>query len=139
MRAVVFASLILMVALATPTHAEDDPGDGAFQAPETAVILALQAAIRTGDKDWFVAHLHFPVRYFGEMKQTIRSKEWFLRHYDTIIGRKLKANLLAQDPEQYFKNYQGLMVGDGGRNIWFQDFGEGNGFKYEIITINNSD
>jgi len=62
-----------------------------------------------------------------------------LRHHDTIIGRKLKANLLAQDPEQYFKNYQGLMVGDGGRNIWLQDFGEGNGFKYEIITINNSD
>lgn len=139
MRTVVFFSLILMVALATPSHAEDDPGDDAFQAPETAVILALQAAIRTDDKDWLVAHLHFPVRYFGETKQSIRSKEWFLRHYDTIIGSKLKANLLAQDPEQYFKNYQGLMVGDGGRNIWFQDFGEGNGFKCEIITINNSD
>jgi hypothetical protein len=139
MRAVVFASLILMVALATPTHAEHDPGDEAFQAAETAVVLALQAAIRTDDKDWFVANMHFPVRYFGETKQTIRSKEWFLRHYDTIIGPKLRVNLLAQDPEQYFKNYQGLMVGDGGRNIWFQDFGEGNGFKYEIITINNSD
>jgi hypothetical protein len=139
MRPVVFFSLILMVAFTIPTRAEDDPGDQAFQAPETAVILALQAAIRTDDKDWFVSHLHFPVRYFGETKQTIRSKDWFLRHYDTIIGPKLKANLLAQDPEQYFKNYQGLMVGDGGRNIWFQDFGEGNGFKYEIITINNSD
>ena len=133
------ASLSLMVALASPARAEHDSEHEGFQYPETAVILALQAAIRTDDKDWFVANMHFPVRYFGETKQTIRSKEWFLRHYDTIIGPKLKANLLAQDPEHYFKNYQGLMVGDGGHNIWFADFGDGNGIKYEIITINNSD
>ncbi|MGK2923476.1 MAG: hypothetical protein ACSLE4_11955 [Methyloceanibacter sp.] len=139
MRAVLIASLSLMVALGSPARAEDDAEDEGFQYPETAVILALQSAIRTDDKDWFVANMHFPVRYFGETKQTIRSKEWFLRHYDTIIGPKLKANMLAQDPEHYFKNYQGLMVGDGGRNIWFADFGDGNGVKYEIITINNSD
>jgi len=138
-RAVLIASLSLMVALGSPAHAADDPGDEKFLEPEVAVILALQAAIRTDDKDWFVANLHFPVRYFGETTQTIRSKEWFLRHYDTIIGPKLKANMLAQDPEHYFKNYQGLMVGNGGRNIWFADFGDGNGVKYEIITINNSD
>ena len=139
MRAVLIALLGLMVALASPARAENDSEDEGFQYPETAVILALQAAIRTDDRDWFVANMHFPVRYFGETKQTIRSKEWFLRHYDTIIGPKLKANVLAQDPEHYFKNYQGLMVGDGGRNIWFADFADGNGVKYEIITINNSD
>lgn len=139
MRAALIASLILMAVHASSPRADDNPGDAGLRDPEIAVVLALQAAIRTDDKEWFVANMHLPVRYFGETKQTIRSKEWFLRHYDTIIGPKLKENLLEQDPEHYFKNYQGLMVGDGGRNIWFADFGDGNGVKYEIITINNSD
>ena len=110
--------------------------------PETAIILALQEAVRTGDKDWFVSHLHFPVRYYGKTKHIIRSEEWFLSHYSTVIGPELKANILAQDPEKPFKNYQGLMVGDGGRNIWFEEFGDPGAdipSNYEIITINNSD
>jgi|SRR5665648_351481 len=110
--------------------------------PETAIIVALQAAIRADDKAWFVAHLHFPVRYYGKTKHIIRSKDWFVSHYATVIGPELKANILAQDPEKYFKNYQGLMVGDGGRNIWFEEFGDpgaGVPSNYEIITINNTD
>lgn len=120
-------------------HATEDDD---FQTPATKIILELQAAMRTDDKDWFVSHLHFPVRYFGKTKHIIRSKEWFLSHYTTIIGPELKANILAQDPEKYFTNYQGLMVGEGSHNIWFEDFGDpGAGIPsdYEIITINNSD
>ena len=45
-------------------------------------------------------------------------------HYATIIGPELKAAILAQDPETYLKNYQGLMVGEGSRNIWLEDFGD---------------
>ena len=110
--------------------------------PETAITLELQEAVRNGDKDWFVSHLHFPVRYFGKTKRVIRSKDWVLSHYDTVIGPELKASILAQDPEDIFKNYQGIMVGGGSRNIWLNDFGDpgaGSPSRYEIITINNSD
>ncbi|ODR95437.1 hypothetical protein AUC69_02765 [Methyloceanibacter superfactus] len=110
--------------------------------PATAIVLALQDAVRTNDKDWFVAHLHFPVRYFGKTKHVIRSKDWFLSHYDTIIGPELKAAILGQDPEDIFKNYQGLMVGGGSHNIWLEDFGDPGGgipSRFEIITINNSE
>jgi hypothetical protein len=127
---------VLSLAVLCTTAAAEDPD---FVIPETEIIVALQAAIRADDKDWFVSHMHFPVRYFGKTKEIISSKQWFLRHYATIIGPELKANILAQDPEKYFKNYQGLMVGDGSHNIWFEDFGGGGGFNYEIITINNSD
>ena len=47
-----------------------------------------------------------------------------MSHYATIIGPELKAAILAQDPETYLKNYQGLMVGEGSRNIWLEDFGD---------------
>jgi hypothetical protein len=110
--------------------------------PTPPFIIELQNAIRNDDKTWLADHLHLPVNYFSKTKQVISSKDWFLKHYATVIGPELKANVLKQDPEKYFKNYQGVMVGDGGRNIWLDDFGdEGAGVpaRFEIITINNSE
>jgi len=66
----------------------------------------------------------------------------FLAHYDAIISPALKTSILAQDSQHFFKNYQGLMVGDGGLNIWFENFGDpgvGIPSRFEIITINNSE
>jgi hypothetical protein len=116
--------------------------ESTFVIPETEIILALQAAVHADDRQWFAEHLHLPVRYYGKTFRMIRSKEWFLKHYTTIIGPELKASILAQDPETYLKNYQGLMVGEGSRNVWFEQFGDpgvGVPSDYEIITINNSD
>src|SRR5215475_1953791 len=110
--------------------------------PTPPFIIELQNAIRNDDKKWLADHLHLPVNYFGKTKQVINSKGWFFKHYATVIGPELKANILKQDAETYSKNYQGVMVGDGGRNIWLDDFGdEGAGVpaRFEIITINNSD
>jgi hypothetical protein len=110
--------------------------------PTPAFIAEMQTAIGNDDKAWLADHLHLPVNYFGKTKMVIRSKDWFVKHYATVIGRELKANILKQDPEKYFKNYQGVMVGGGGRNIWLDDFGdEGAGVpaSFQIITINNSD
>ena len=103
----------------------------------------MQAAVRADDKDWFVNHLHYPVRYYGKPNHTITSKDWFLKNYATIIGPKLKDAILAQNPEDYLKNYQGLMVGEGSHNIWLEEFGDPGspdiGSNYQIITINNTD
>jgi hypothetical protein len=125
--------LILLGAVARAENAD---------VPETKIILEMQTALRSDDRQWFAEHLHLPVRYYGKTKQTIRSKNWFLQHYGAVIGPELKAAILAQDPQNYLKNYQGLMVGEGSRNIWLDDFGDpgaGVPSRYEIITINNSD
>jgi len=138
MRRVILAAIGCLLIGAGMAKGEDSD----FQIPETQTILALQAAVRADDKAWFAAHLHFPVRYYGKTNRIIRSKDWFLQNYATVIGPELKAAILAQDPGTYLKNYQGFMVGEGSRNIWFDDFsdpGAGTGPKYEIITINNSD
>jgi hypothetical protein len=137
MRAFILASLVFFLAAATATARVADP-----KIPETEIILAMQAAVRADDKQWFADHLHLPVGYYGETKQTIGSKDWFLKHYATIIGPELKQAILAQESETYLKNYQGLMIGEGSRNIWLEDFGDpGAGIpsSYQIITINNSD
>jgi hypothetical protein len=132
------AALVFVLLLASPLRpALAEPLD-----PTPAFIAELQTAIRNDDKDWLADHLHLPVNYFGKTKEVISSKGWFLKHYATVIGPELKANIVKHDPQTYFKNYQGVMVGDGGRNIWLDDFGdEGAGIpaRFDIITINNSD
>jgi hypothetical protein len=131
------AFIVALLLTPTPRNARAEPVD-----PAPIFIAALQNAIRNDDKVWLAEHLHLPVRYFGKTTEMIRTKAWFLKHYATIIGPELKANVLKQDPDTYFKNYQGVMVSDGGRHIWLEDFGdEGAGIpaRFEIITINNSD
>jgi hypothetical protein len=107
--------------------------------PKSALVAELQEAVRTDDRAWLAAHLHFPVRYYGRKDELIRSKAWFNKHYAIVIGPELKAANLAQDPEDIFENWQGIMVGEGSRNIWLRNFGADTELKYEIITINNSD
>ena len=114
------AAIVFALLLASPLGpARAEPLD-----PIPAFIAEFQTAIRNDDKDRLADHLHLLVNYFGKMKQVISSKDWFLKHYATVIGPELKANVLKQDPNSFFKNYQGVMVGDGGRNIWLDDFGD---------------
>jgi hypothetical protein len=132
------AALVFALILASPLGpAPAEPLD-----PVPPFIVELQTAIRNDDKAWLADRLHLPVNYFGKTKQVIRSKDWFVKNYGAVIGPELKANLLKQEPDKYFKNYQGVMLGDGGRNIWFDDFGDQGADvppRFEIITINNSD
>lgn len=130
------AALVLLLVLPL-VPAATEPVD-----PTPPFIVELQTAICNDDKTWLADRLHLPVTYFGKTKQVIRSKAWFLKHYATVIGPELKANVVKQNPDDDFKNYQGVMVGDGGRNIWLDNYGdEGAGIptRFEIITIDNSD
>ena len=91
------AALVFALALASPlAPARAEPLD-----PTPAFIVELQTAIRNDDRDWLADHLHLPVNYFGKTKQVISSKDWFLKHYATVIGPELKANVLKQDPNSY--------------------------------------
>jgi hypothetical protein len=91
---VLVAATLLYLFVMPTARAEDDVP------PKEAFVAALQKAIGADDKDWLAAHLHFPVRYYGAKTQVIRNQAGFLKHYAMVIGRKLKAAVLAQDPEQ---------------------------------------
>jgi hypothetical protein len=122
-------SLLLMA----PARAEDKiPKKQAF-------VVALQQAIRTDDKSWLAEHTRYPLRYYGHRKIPINSKAAFLKNYPAIIGAKLRAFVLAQDPENVFENWQGMMVGDGSTNIWVRNEGEDLDPRYLIITINDDE
>jgi hypothetical protein len=129
------AALVLLLVLPlVPAAAE--PVD-----PTPPFIVELQTAICNDDKTWLADRLHLPVTYFGKTKQVIRSKAWFLKHYATVMGLSSRPTCSSKIHDD-FKNYQGVMVGDGGHNIWLDNYGdEGAGIptRFEIITIDNSD
>lgn len=125
------AGLVLL--LTTAGRADDDiPKKQIF-------VTALQQAIRTDDKTWLAEHTRYPLRYNGDRKRPIRNKAAFVKNYSAIIGVKLRAFVLAQDPENVFENWQGMMVGDGSYNIWVHNEGDGLDERYLIITINDNE
>jgi hypothetical protein len=127
----VLVGAVLLVAMRAALAEDDLP-------PKLAFVAELQKAVGADDKEWLVAHLHFPVHYYGAKTTLLRSKAQFLKRYTTVISPELKAAVLGQDINSVFENWQGLMIGEGSRNIWVRDFGADLETKYEIITINDS-
>lgn len=127
----------LLLALAS---GEESSVAGAEEAlpPRQAFIAELQRAVRGHDVAWLSAHLRYPLRYHTACKSLIRTKSWFVKNYPSIFDAKLRAAVLAQTPDRVFENWQGIMVGEGSRNIWIRDVANGPPPRYQIITINNT-
>jgi len=125
---------LALIALATgaPAAAQEIPLKQQF-------VADLQNALRANDKNWLAGHMRYPVRYYGQRTMLIRNKAWLVKNYASVIGAKLRAAVLAQDPGNVFENWQGLMVGEGRFNIWLRNAGDGLDEHYEIITINDSE
>lgn len=102
------------------------------------VVRELQRAVRENDRAWLAARIRYPLRYHGRTVAVIRNRDDFLRGYESFVSDRLRTAILTQDPERFFENWQGIMVGDGTHNVWLRERGEGNALRYEIVTINDS-
>ncbi len=135
MKSCVGLILCLMFFSAFAAHA----GNTADQSSDRVFLLDLQRALRTDDKDWLAAHMHYPASYYGPNFIMIKNRASFDDHYPMLVGPKLRAIVLAQDPDQLFKDRHGIMIGSD-PNIWFYNFGSGpEDTRYEIITINDAE
>jgi hypothetical protein len=131
MKAFALAAILAFAAVGRAAAEEPD-------IPQKQVFVTqLQHAVRTDDKAWLAAHTRFPLRSFGSRQPSISDRPSFIKHYAALIGPKLRAAVLAQDPANVFENWQGLMIGEGLYNIWIHNAGDGLDERYQIITINN--
>jgi hypothetical protein len=114
-------------------------GNAADQSSDRVFLLDLQKALRTNDKNWLAEHMHYPASYYGPNFVMIKNRASFDSHYPMLIGPKLRAIVLAQDPDQLFRDQHGVMIGSV-PNIWFYNFGDGpDHIRYEIITIDDAE
>lgn len=97
-------------------------GNTADQSSDRIFLLDLQKALRTNDRGWLAEHMHYPSSYYGPKFVMIKNKASFDSQYPLLIGPKLRAIVLAQDPDQLFRNQRGIMIGSD-PNIWFYNFG----------------
>ena len=128
----VFCLMLFSAFAAHAANAEDPSSDRDF-------LLDLKKAIRTDDRDWLAGHMHYPASYYGPKFIMIKNRASFDNQYPMLIGPKLRAIVLAQDPDQLFRDRHGIMIGSD-PNIWFYNFGNGpEDIRYEIITINDAE
>ncbi|CAM5763815.1 hypothetical protein LMIY3S_00938 [Labrys miyagiensis] len=89
--------------------------------PREDFLAHLKDAIRRDDMGWIGSHLSFPVTIRGKRRLVLRSRASFTAFDPALIGPKLRADILAEKPEDLFLNWQGMMIGSGQHNVWVCD------------------
>ena len=74
----------------------------------------IKALVKNNEKSKVASYVSYPLNVNRkDSKIKIKSKEEFIKSYDSIITEEVKKTLINEDVTKTFVNYQGVMVGDG--------------------------
>ena len=120
--------------VAAAQRARADEGDDAKAAER--FLVELQRAVGAGDRRRVSRMVLYPLRTrVARRRVVLRGPRDFLRHYDALFNRHVKAVLASYRPgDELFRNWQGFMLGRG--EIWFEQLADTGEVK--IIAINNA-
>jgi len=110
---------------------------------DLAFVRSLQQAIANDQKIWIADQVSFPIHAtLDGRRRMIRTKKQFLARYADIINEQVKtqvAQKAGEDLADLFKDWQGIMIGNG--VVWigltFTDPKKPKDIEYSIIAINN--
>jgi hypothetical protein len=107
---------------------------------EKAFVTAIRKAVDSHDVPWMAANVNFPIKAgIDGRRMTIKNKGQFARLYDKIIDAHVKSVVDAQNIDELWKNWRGIMIGSG--EIWVGAACEQRGCQgkvaYFISAINN--
>jgi hypothetical protein len=88
-------------------------------------IKDLQYMAATDNREEISKLIRYP------LNATIKTQADFLANYEKLFNPTLKEALARVNPRQVFRNYKGVMLGNG--NIWIQQLDD----EFKIIAINN--
>lgn len=104
-------------------------------------FFQLKEAVSKGDKIRVSNLIGYPVAVHGDdIKYTIKSKNEFLKLYDSIFSARLLEILKQQKFQDLFARWSGVMIGNG--EIWYHgicDDDECNKVTVEIRNFDNPD
>jgi hypothetical protein len=125
---------------AAPVTPPDDYSDD-VTVSDRAYFSRLQRAILGDDVGWVSKELcNYPFSVHLATGRTIKIKneEQLKKEFKMVFNPEMKKVVRNQSPDSLFKNWQGLMVGNG--EIWFGEIGDAIGGKieweYKILSIN---
>jgi hypothetical protein len=135
--------LIVLSSLALPSVCRADTDAYQITNGDKTFYEQIKKAILANDFDSFAAAVSYPIElYFaGERRlqpksARIRTKAELKKYKSAILGEPLKNAVRNQSSNSLFKNWQGIMVGNG--ELWFDQVrpdGQTN-FTYKITAIN---
>jgi hypothetical protein len=131
-------TVFLVLSFVAP-QSKADLHEFSISASDKTFFEQIRTAVLADDVEWFSEAVHYPIVLRpsnGEIK--INNKKDFKKHATLVFTTLLKSTLQNQSPDSLFKNWQGVMIGNG--EIWFSKVGEktenGIVWTYRIIGIN---
>lgn len=84
---------------------------------DLAFIREVKEKVGSGDRNWVAGKVRYPVYVFVNGKERhISNARQLLSVYDEAFNTTVLNAIASQDPDEVFKNWQGIMIGDG--QIW---------------------
>jgi hypothetical protein len=105
---------------------------------DTAFLSRVVTAVSSKDTDWIANHMSYPLTVTTKGgKKLIKEKNAFSAILRDRLTDKLVAEIVADSKKPLFKNWQGVMAGDG--ILWFNDYQDGTppSSQYVILAIGN--
>lgn len=103
-----------------------------------AFASLIRNAIIKGEKEQLAERILFPINVSINGTETKVDKLTFLRDYDQITHTEFRQAITDSFNKFMFANQQGIMLGNGAYNVWFNEVVTGsNGTGFTIIAINN--
>lgn len=93
-------------------------------------IKKLKLWSQQNNKDSIAANIKYPLLN----DEKISSSTIFIKQYDKVFNDKVKKQLSDQKLSQLFRNFQGVMIGNG--VIWIANISPMGNDDYKIISIN---
>jgi hypothetical protein len=94
-------------------------------ASDKAFFKQVQKAVLVQNWEWVSAAVSYPIDvYLNKGTLRIATKEELKKRMPLIFGEHLKQVIRAQTEASLFKNWQGVMIGQG--EIWFSEVEEKN-------------
>ena len=138
--------LFIALLLAFPTSAEPAADRfavaGITAAQARSMLEALQNGLRTDDRARIAELVEYPLRVNSSgTHKVISGRSEFLSNFSSVFTSEIRQQVLAQQFDQLFVNWQGVMLGNGA--IWFSGVcdsdspaGTCRNLRVRIIAIN---
>jgi hypothetical protein len=130
-----FTALLLnLFAFVFSNHAIASDADPATEA-DKKFLTEIVNAVQKGNMAWIADHMLYPISITVSNKtQIVKTKEEFKPVLDRELSPEIRTNIVDAAREPLFKNWQGVMIGDG--ILWFTEFiGSKDNSYYEIDAI----
>jgi len=129
-----FLIVALFVAVAAMSKAEIAAYD--VTPADKAFLLDVLAAVEKRDAAWIASHTLLPIAIgSGKERRIVRSEKEFRKMLERSLSLDLSKQMQADAKDPLFKNWRGVMLGDG--ILWFTECRESDKkpSRYAILAI----